>query len=213
VTCARKYVIGIDPAFRTVDKAAMVMMSPTGRLTSSPPQPQPMPLRGPRMAQSIREMLLREQDRDRGVDQRADFVRAFFKAIDREHTGIDLDFVVTDPKRVDYDLLHHWIFGPIGEFTGFARVNLMEDISAEMRRDWMVTNDLRRCLWQPRSRAYKHVSFYVTCIYHPAMHVSYRHQGWQGEAIFYVQFASYDDQAEWARLAAQDDYRTTREIG
>lgn len=210
MTCARKYVIGIDPAFKTVDKAAMVMMPPTGRLTSSPPQPQPMPLRGPRMAQSIREALLREHDRDR-VGQRADFVRAFFKAIDREHTDIDLDFVVTDPKHVDYDLLHHWIFGPIGEFTGFARVNIMEDIAAEMRRDWMVTNDLRRCLWQPRSRDYKHVSFYVTCIYHPMMHVRYGRQGYD-EPVFYVQFATYDDRAEWARLAAQDDYRITREI-
>lgn len=213
MTRAQNYVIGVDPAAPTADKSALVMMTPTGRLTSSAPQAQPMPSRGPRMAQSIREALLRDREQDRHAVQRADFVRAFFKALDGAHGDIDMDLVIDDPSTAEWDLLDRWIFGPVGEFTGFARVNLMEDLAAEMRQSWMLAGGSRSCAWNPRSSDYKHVTFYLTCLYHPDLQVNYGGYRSRYEPVFYVRFATYADYAEWARIAAQDDYRLIREIG
>ena len=126
-------------------------------------------------------------------------IDALVEAIRDSYDGDDIrmDYQVRDWSRTDPRFLNRWLFGPHGEFTGFARVPALEDY---MKR---ATRAARRGeVVKVRLENYPvEVRFHVTVVEAPLDAARLRHVP---ELSAYFQFATYQDQAAWESMAAYD---------
>lgn len=218
---AKQVHIGIDPATVGVRDATVVAdrPSPTGRLAPNVmPDPwQLPPIGGPSLWDKIKAEHYREDDDGR----RPDFVRAFLCAVKKLPSRIDTSTVVEDPRRFDQDVIQDWIFGPHGEFTGFAKINLMEELDKKALM-FAVRGPPDDFTWSPRHHDLHRITFAVTPVHIPdhsrlslypyQMDAMMRLGGFEGRErpVLYVRFATYDDYALWAALASHDHYGSRR---
>ncbi|USN16214.1 hypothetical protein PAPPERLAPAPP_04730 [Brevundimonas phage vB_BpoS-Papperlapapp] len=131
-------------------------------------------------------------------------VTAMIQAV-RDHFGSDdglsMDYRVECWQDENPYYLNAWLFGPRGEFTGYARVDALKDEfkhhARTARRGDVVTAKLRGVPIP--------VTFRVTMLagLDDAMRGS-RLYGRRDEPQAYYQFASYEDYAAWESLAAYD---------
>lgn len=168
---------------------------------------------GLKMPNIFRDEYLNEFERG-GTPSELDFVRSAVRAA--KLCGGQMlapDAWVEDPRRMPHEYINSWIFGPNGEFTGFARIGALDDVNrvAAMERS---VDPQRVFNWTPRHRDLHGFEFKVQVIYngyHNANLYSLQHRGgYEPDSVLYVRFGSYDDYATWARYAAGD--RTTQEI-
>lgn len=114
--------------------------------------------------------------------------------------GCAMSDVVKDWRKV-YDLhLNRWIFGPHGEFTGFARVTALNEglqrCARAARRGDVITAKLEGYPVKVEFRVTLLVGYPDIPIYHRSSRDS--------QPLAYYQFASYQDQAAWESMAAYD---------
>lgn len=165
-----------------------------------------------------KSMSLMDKMRQHYVDQlepgnnyhRIDFVRAAFRAGKRWEEYADMALVVDRPTAYPSDFINDWIFGPHGEFTGFARVNVMEDLH---RHAYAGGREGTTIDWSPRHDEVRHINFKVSlCRLSDRHHSLYDYQvasrlsglDRNAGAVCFVRFATYHDYAAWEQIAARD---------
>lgn len=133
------------------------------------------------------------------------FVEAYEEAR-REWEG-EVDFSLwVKPREVgrhNPQMLHDWLWGPKGEFTGFAKVRAFERID-------------RKLVNYPEGKTYEDVEleepgvpgavrFNITTIYSRNMRrYSYGDPRGLDSCMTFVRFATYDAYTAWERFAASD---------
>ena len=129
-------------------------------------------------------------------------VTALLDALREEHrdgAGFSVGDVVKDWRKHYDRSLNRWIFGPHGEFTGFARVDALNEglqrCARTARRGDVVTAKLEGFPVE--------VSFRVTLLLGLQDIPTYR-QLRDHQPLAYYQFATYRDQAAWESMAAYD---------
>ncbi|UTC28983.1 hypothetical protein MARCHEWKA_04710 [Brevundimonas phage vB_BpoS-Marchewka] len=129
-------------------------------------------------------------------------VAAMVQAV-RDHyrgEGLSLDYCVKDWRDEDPRYLNAWLFGPRGEFTGFARVDALKDEMTQHARQGRRGDVV---VAKPRGLPIP-VSFRITLL------MGIQDAMWRksvhgvGEPQAYYQFATYEDYAAWESLATYD---------
>lgn len=112
---------------------------------------------------------------------------------------VDMGYRVTDPLREDPRFLNAFIFGPRGEFTGFARVEALNKLchmACRRESGEMIRGALENFPVRPEFDVMCLTSLDQAARFVPSL----RHEGVHA----YFRFASYADQAAWESLASYD---------
>lgn len=132
----------------------------------------------------------------------AKFVDTAIKAARNTDPGyISPEFIVTDWLRADPDLLQLWIFGPRGEFTGYARLAEMEDLGHRCFRAGSRPDAVLR--WT--SKVVADVSFDVQVYPYDHSRFLYSDPSQPTLILSYIRFSSYRDYALWEEAASHDE--------
>jgi hypothetical protein len=145
---------------------------------------------------------------------RPNFVGAFLKAAERWSQRINMSLLVTPSQAIDYEpeFIQDWIWGPNGEFTGFARINLMDDAEQVFRYEAPSTHGTDYQVRDIRDVNFKlHLirRRYRSAGYDPLYDLGGGgRRGYQRdlEDTGYMRFATYGDYVRWDAWAARDDY-------
>lgn len=159
------------------------------------------------MAQNF-DRILRQRD-----PVRPDFVAAFLKAAERWSGSFAMDLLVHWTQAAEHDpqFIRDWIWGPNGEFTGFARINLMDGAERQFQREYpgpdgceYQVRDVREVTFKLHliRRRYRDDRGNSRYLYQDPM---YRYDR-ELEDASYMRFATYEDYVRWDALAARDDY-------
>jgi hypothetical protein len=140
----------------------------------------------------------------RFTDREPQFVRAFVRAAERT-PDLDPARVVTDPLRDDWVYVNEWLFGPIGEFTSFAKLNILSEELGPRQLDNQAGEEFR---WRPRNRYIRGVTFKVTLLsprrFLPSRRGHVRDNTHDEGILSFMRFATYDDYVMWAAFAQSD---------
>lgn len=137
------------------------------------------------------------------------FVEAFEEAMSAWDNRVDMSLVISDPTASYYspDELSMWLWGPNGEFTGYAKIRAFNDIERRLGRLLPNGHVSEEDIYLERTT----MRFKFTVLLGDyTRHTShYMPTDPTGRSMGYVftQFLSYADYAVWEHFAAGDPLR------
>lgn len=152
----------------------------------------------------VADRILRGAQAPAEREREPQFVRAFIRAAQRT-PDLDPSRVVTNPLRDDWVYVNEWLFGPLGEFTSFAKLNILSEELGPRQLDNQAGEEF---LWRPRNRYIRGVTFKVMLL-SPRRFLPYRTGAMRDHAhdegiLSFMRFATYDDYVMWAAFAQSD---------
>lgn len=172
---------------------------------------------------TYQQLYLQDWGRDRVMSQRfpqnlmlreparPNFVGAFLKAAERWSQRIDMSLLVPPREAINYDpdFIRDWIWGPNGEFTGFARINLMDGAEQMFRYD---APGVHGSDYQVREIRDVNFKLHLIRRRYRDDRSDPRYRRYDGghdrdlDDASYMRFATYGDYVRWDERAARDDY-------
>jgi len=147
----------------------------------------------------------------RDVYRHPNFREAFVAAIEKDGGYLTMSSYLGDGEGYPSDVLGRWIWGPQGEFTGFARINLFDQLDRDVsgRRSIVASsrNNGYKLNWQ--LEMVPHINFTVSFLSLRDGRDRYGHPLDRDMSEMLIQFATYEDYVAWDNFAAR--YTTRRD--